>query len=153
MTIISTLKSIFSILFPALLDSAEREFKKLPAPVQAALIQQGRLGQIIKLYYPEGLQAILEAARQELQLEPEVTNGLLHNLARKFNLETPQELIDYLQTNTAEARLEDSAWDSLWTLISGQLQVIASNGQINWATVALGITEFIYRKFIRGKLT
>lgn len=153
MPIINILKSALSALLSLFTNQSERTFQKLPQELRNSLIEQGRLGQLIKIYFSRGLSTIQEAAFKELDMAPEVSLQLLQQLARKFNLENAQDLIEYLQINTADGRLDNSAWDSLWMLIAGQLQVITAGGQIDWATVAMGLTEFIYRKFVQGRIT
>jgi hypothetical protein len=150
MNILNILKSI-GLFLSFWMTAAEKEFKKLPPDVQAALIEQGKFGQIVKKEYGRGVEAIKATAFNSLGMPPEVSGKILDELAAKFQLSDAGEFVDHVR-ETISNELDNSAWDSLWTVVTGQLQIIATDGKLNWATLAIGLTEFVYQRFIKGKI-
>ena len=148
-----SLKTFFEKLFPFLFDAIEREFDKLPQSEKDALVQSGQFGQIIKTELHNGYDAIVTAASQKIGLDKATVDNLLTSLAAKFKIDVnaPNELVDKLQEQVNKG-LDDSAWDALWTTVSGQLAVILGGGAVSWPTLALGLVEFVYNKFVKGKV-
>ncbi|QTE37462.1 hypothetical protein J3L18_30930 [Mucilaginibacter gossypii] len=145
-----SLKSILESIFPFLFNAVERFFDKLPKDQQQSLIQAGQFGQIIKKFLTEGYQAIIDEAGK-IGIDSMTADKLLNDLGGKLGLTVKDgaDLIDQLQAKV-NAGLQDSAWDNLWTSVSGQLSIIIAGGAINWPTLALGLVEFVYQKFIKA---
>ena len=147
-----SLKSIIESIFPFLFNAVERFFDKLPKDQQQALIQAGQFGQVIKKFLNDGYQAIIDES-EKLGIDSMTADKLLNDLGGKLGLTVKDgaDLIDQLQAKV-NAGLQDSAWDNLWTSVSGQLAIIIAGGTINWPTLALGLIEFVYRKFVQPKV-
>lgn len=146
-----SLKTFLEGLFPFLFNAIEREFDKLPKSEQDQLIQSGQFGQIIKTELSNGYHAILTEATK-IGIDGDTANSLLIALGGKIGITatTGSDVIDRLQTQV-NAGLQDSSWDALWTTVSGQLAIIIGGGAISWPTLALGLIEFVYTKFVKPK--
>jgi hypothetical protein len=147
-----SLKTFLEKLLPFLFDAVERAYDQLPQAQKDALVKSGQFGQIIKTELTAGYAAIVKAASDKLNLSPTEVDSLLLALAKEMSINTtaPSAVIDYLQAKV-NAGLTDSGWDSLWTTVSGQLAIIVAGGSVSWPTLALGLIEFVYQKFIKPK--
>lgn len=148
-----SLKTFFEKVFPFLFNAVERAYDGLTQAQKNALLLGGQFGQLLKTCLTEGYSALVDKAASELNLTQAQVDDLLTALAKKLNINisAPSELIDKLQAQV-NAGMEDSSWDALWTTVSGQLAIIIGGGAINWPTLALGLLEFVYQKFIQPKL-
>lgn len=153
--IFKSLGLFFAGLYHAILNDLEHRFNQLPDEEQKALIEGGQFGQLIKSGLDDGVEAIEKKAADLLGWTPEQIQTAWQGLASKLGLPGTSDfgnnVIDHLQSEV-DSILEDSAWDALWTTVSGQLQIVLGGGKINWVIVASGFTEFVYVKFVKGKL-
>lgn len=147
-----SLKTLLEKILPFLFSAVEREFDKLPSDQKASLINQGQFGQIIKTELMNGYDAIVKVAADKLDYTEEQVSDLVTALAKKFGvpINAPNEFIDHLQ-NEVNDSMEDSAWDALWTNVSGQLMIIAGGGAISWPALAFGLIQFVYQRYIQPK--
>jgi hypothetical protein len=149
-----SLKTFFMHILPFLFDSVEKEFEKLPDDEKTNLIAAGQFGQIIKTELDKGYDAIVTEASTELGWTNEQTDTALDALATKLGVTDPvnkaKAVVDHLQAEVNKG-LEDSSWDALWTVVSGQLSIILGGGKVSWPVVAMGVVEFVYRKYVNPK--
>jgi len=150
---LKSLLNFFSGLYHKLLGDLESDFNDLPKDEQDALIKGGQFGEIVKQNFRNGYHAVLADASHVLGLSEAQADELLVALGKKLGINSQYGFatIDYLQSEFNKG-LEDSSWDALWTTVSGQLQIILGGGKVNWVTVAIGLTEFVYQKFVKGKV-
>ncbi|ASU34431.1 hypothetical protein [Mucilaginibacter xinganensis] len=147
-----SLKTFLEKLLPFLFNAVERAYDQLPQSEKDALVKSGQFGQIIKTELTNGYNAIVKVSADKLGLKPAEVDLLLTSLAKEMsiNISKPSDIIDALQSKV-NAGLTNSGWDSLWTTISGQLAIIVTGGSVSWPTLALGLIEFVYQKFIQPK--
>lgn len=151
-TIWESIRTSLEKLFPFLFNAIEREWDNLPQVDKDALLKAGQFGQIVKLELSNGYDAIVKAAADELGMNIDQVNQLIVELEKKLNIDahSPQDFIDKLQAYVNKG-LEDSAWDNLFHSITSQLAIILSGGKFDWSTLALGLVQFVYEKFIAKK--
>ena len=144
------LRAILLSILPFLFSAVERFFEKLPDKSKDALLKAGQFSQILKQAYAEGYEAFVDRVASELGMNQDAIDELLLALAKKMNIDidAPNELFDRLQA-LVDRGLEDSSWDALWSTVNGQLSIILSGGRFNWATLFMGVIQFVYEKFIR----
>lgn len=150
-TIFKTLGNFFTHIFPFLLTGAKKVFNDLPKAEQTTLIEQGKFGAILKQYYTAGYDAVVKSAQQYLGFAPDATESALQALGEKYGIDVSKggvAVLDYLLAQTSTP-IDDTAWDSLWTLITGYLQIIALGGAFNWQGVVTGITELVYQDVVK----
>lgn len=130
-------------------SAAEKFWEQLPDKSKEALINAGQFGQLLKMGYAKGYDAFILKASNELGLSTDQVNEMLLALAKKLNIDinAPNQLFDKLQ-GIVDKGLEDSAWDNLWHSVSSQLAILFSGGRFNWSDLAMGLIEFVYKKFI-----
>lgn len=139
-------------IFPFLFNAMERFYEQLPQESKNALLESGQFSEILKQMYTEGYDAFVTETSTKLGLTKETIDSLLLGLAKKLNIDidAPNQLFDKLQALVNKG-LEDSAWDNLWHSVASQLTIIISGGRFNWASLAMGIVQFVYEKFIQKK--
>ena len=148
-----SLKTFLEKILPFLFNAVEKEFDNLPKGEQDALINEGQFGQIIKTEFSKGYAAVEALAVSKLGMTPDGVNTSLIALAKKLSIPatTGAEFITGLQSKVTTI-VEDSEWDSFWHNVSGQLMIIAGGGTISWPTLAMGLIQLIYDKFVKPKL-
>ena len=148
-----SLKTFLEKILPFLFNAVEKEFDNLPKGEQDALINEGQFGQIIKTEFSKGYAAVEALAVSKLGMTPDGVNTSLIALAKKLSIPatTGAEFITGLQAKVTTI-VEDSEWDSFWHNVSGQLMIIAGGGTISWPTLAMGLIQLIYDKFVKPKL-
>lgn len=135
---------------PFLFSAIEKQYEKLPQDQKDAILKAGQFSQILKSSLSDGYAVIRIKESDALGITIEQVDTYTLALAKEMNIDitAPGQLIDKLQAKVS-AGLTDSSWDSLWTTVSGQLAIVMGGGSLSWPTLALGLIEFVYRKYVK----
>lgn len=146
--LIKLLESIFPFLFNAL----KRAYDNLSETQQTALVNSGTLGQLLKANLKVLGDDLVAAAAKETGLTPQqVTDTYIH-LAGIFGFNTNvlNDAVDFLQKKLSGAA-STPEWNGILNIILNAGATFLSGGALDWTHIAIGIGEWVYQNFIKGK--
>lgn len=153
MSIIKTLLGLLRVVFPILRTAAEKAFKKLPKEKQDELKLIGKIVQIIKIgWETENLNVdkTIEIILKETGLTERTLFVYIFNYwhEKGITITTLKEGVAKIWQD-ASIRTE-TGLKSLWSGISN---IISSTvAEIDWQLLLMGVGEFVYRTFVKGKI-
>lgn len=145
--------SIFSFLkglFPFLVSAAEKTFKHLDDDVKESGINGSLFAQIIKDNVTAAQHDVEALIKDKLKLSDEAYKELADALRAEYKIPDALGVIVYLQNMVNDAT-SDILHNSKVQEIFSVAAAILSKGKLTWLTLAMGIGEYIYRKFVKGK--
>ncbi len=145
MSIIDLLKK----LFPFLVKAAEKAFNNLEEAAKTAGINGSLFAQIIKENVDAAESDVEALLKSKLGLTDTQYTLLVEAIAAKYSVKK-ENLILYLQTEF-KTRTDDVLHSSLANEVFAAVAIVLSKGKLSWLTLAMGVGEFIYRKFVKGQ--
>lgn len=152
MSIIKFLGNLLKVVLPFLRSAAEKAFKKLPKEQQQQLIQVSKMVEIIKQMQGKSQDEIIQKITELLGIDKAtIVNAVLAYYEQKgiagFSL-AGGTLFKPIWDD-AKKRTE-TGLKSLWSGISN---IVSSTiAEIDWQLLLMGVGEFVYRSFVKGKI-
>lgn len=153
MSIFKALLGILKAVLPFLRSAAEKAFKKLPKEKQEQLIKISQMVEVIKQMRGDSFESVVNKINEVTGIANiDIFVCLMGYLTQK-GVEVKQgitlhELIVVIW-NDAEKRTE-TGLKSLWSGISNIVSSVVA--EIDWELLLMGVGEFVYRNFVKGKV-
>ncbi len=153
MSIFKTLFALLKVVLPFLRTAAEKAFKKLPKEKQDELKLISRIVQIVKIGW-EDPKINVDNTIKAIMLETGLTEADLFKYIAQYWKEKGIT-IGALKEGIAKiwqdaATRSETGLKSLW---SGLSNIVSSTvAEIDWELLLMGVGEFVYRSFVRGKI-
>lgn len=141
---------IVKFILPFLRSAAEKSFKQLPKDQQESLKNATRIVQVIK--------KLMEAKKTVSTEQIEATAGMpaaeillalnIYLKAKGKYATTLSEALEIISEDIKE--LTETGLKAYWNGFASILANIVAN--IEWEAVVMGLVEFVYRTYVRGKI-
>lgn len=149
MSILKFLGQLLKVLLPFLMTAAEKAFKKLPKEKQGQLIAISKLVEVVKK--SEGLSTgeIFKLIEKHTGLDADTATQYLIQYLYEKGISVKDVSPFQLIWDDAIERTE-TGLKSLWSGISN---IVSSTvAEIDWELLLMGVGEFVYRSFVKGKI-
>lgn len=149
MSILKTLLGLLKVVFPILRTAAEKAFKKLPKEKQDELIAISKMVEIIKHMQGSSQEEVISKIITILGID----RGTIFNYLFAYY---EQKGIMFSTENVFQPIWKDASLStetglkSLWSSISNIFA--ATVAEIDWELLLMGVGEFVYRSFVKGKI-
>lgn len=133
-----------------LLHGAQNAFNNLPKEQQDAIISGVNVSEILKTSASQGEAAVVKLVADKIGMSTDVATGLILNIGKDLGIDanSVQDVLDHI-ADKAQSAVTDNSWNALWQDIAKFAASWLSTGSLNWVTLALGVIEFAFQKFVK----
>lgn len=142
--ILNLLKSLFK--------HTQKEFDNLSEADKKGLINGSKLSELLKNAIGESEDVVLTSVAAYLGVSKDVAKGVILAVGKDLGIDTDK--VSDVQNKLAEKAQEavtDNQWNSLWQLVAQSAAQWFTSGKFNWASLSMGLLEFVYNTFVKGK--
>ncbi len=144
-----SLKTFLEKLLPFLYNAAERAFDDLEAEAQKDGINGSKIAQVIKNNLDADETTVTALIAQETGMDAVDVGAALQQIGEHYGI-TDGSIITYLQGELKKAS-GTLNWNGLVKTFGDIGAIVLSKGKITWETLALGVGQYIYDKYIKPK--
>lgn len=149
MNIFKTLLGLLKVVLPFLRSAAEKAFKKLPKEQQDKLIAISKLVEVIKQAKGKSTGEMFQLIEKHTGLDAdEATQAIIQYWLEK-GIEVKDTNPFAMIWEDAQERTE-TGLKSLWAGISNIVSSVVA--EVDWQLLLMGVGEFVYRTFVKGKV-
>lgn len=144
-------EAIFGLI-KSLFNSAKKEFSNLSPADQQGLINGSKLSEFLKQRIGEAEDAIIFDAADYLGVSPDVAKAAILAVGKDLGVDTGKvsDVLNKL-ADEAQSAITDNKWNSLWQLVAQSASQWFTQGKFPWATLSMGLLEFVYHSFVKEK--
>ena len=135
--------------FANLFKAAEKHIEDLDPETKKIGIDAAFFSQIIKENVEAAEADVNNLLKEKLHLTDEQLQGVFAIIRAKYNIPDAFTVTKWLQIKFHDIT-DDILHNSLANELFSVYAIEMSDGKLNWITLAMGVGEVLYRKFVKG---
>lgn len=140
---------IFNLL-KSLFKHTQSEWGKLSEADQQGLINGSKLADLLKQTVGEAEETVVRTVATSLGVSEDVAKGAILAVGKDLGIDTDKvSTVQDDLAHKAQNAVTDNAWNSLWQLVAQSAAQWFTQGKFNWASLSMGILEFVYNTFVK----
>ena len=149
-TWLAHLPAAIADLVKSIFNHTKKEWENLSEADQQGLINGSKLADLLKQTIGEAEETVVRTVATSLGVSESVTTAAILAVGKDLGIDTGK--ISDVQNKLADKAQEavtDNQWNSLWQLVAQSAAQWFTSGKFNWASLSMGLLEFIYNEFVK----